>query len=89
MPPSCFTQEGQAPTVYQEPLSVLSRRAALCLARFQDLIVQGDPMKHSFISYNRADRTWAEWIAELWKVRRAGGLCPYRPGLSSKARNPP
>jgi len=31
MPPSCFTQEGQALVVYQEPLSVSSRKAALCL----------------------------------------------------------
>jgi hypothetical protein len=28
-------------------------------------------MKGFFVSYNSADRTWAEWIAELWKVRRA------------------
>ena len=27
-------------------------------------------MKHFFISYNRADRTWAEWIA--WQLEEAG-----------------
>ena len=28
------------------------------------------PMKDYFISYNRADRTWAEWIA--WQLESAG-----------------
>ncbi len=28
------------------------------------------PMKDFFISYNSADRTWAEWIA--WQLEEAG-----------------
>ena len=51
-------------------------------------------MKGFFVSYNSADCTWAEDRgiaegAEGAEPPRAGGLCPYRPGLSSKARNPP
>ena len=54
-------------------------------------------MKGFFVSYNSADPIWAEDRgiaegtegAEGAEPPRAGGLCPYRPGLSSKARNPP
>jgi tetratricopeptide (TPR) repeat protein len=31
---------------------------------------QEDRMKHFFVSYNSADRTWAEWIA--WQLEEAG-----------------
>jgi len=46
---------------------------------------QDSPTKHFFISYNKADRPWAEWIA--WHLEEAGYTTiiqawDFRPGLN-------
>ena len=38
-------------------------------------------MKDFFISYNREDRQWAEWIA--WQLEEEGSPRSSRPGISS------
>ena len=47
--------------------------------------MQQESKKHFFISYNKADITWAEWIA--WELEEAGYLTivqawDFRPGFN-------
>ena len=53
-------------------IGCVSRTVATQTERYYDLILTGGEsgMKNFFVSYNKHDRTWAEWIA--WQLEEAG-----------------